>query len=186
MGPSFCTQLSTKSLDFLLKHGEKAIRSPSLGVKWNIGGGFSARETTIHFPVPMLALSKQIAFEGERISKFNPKVVVSDSRLSTIFAAKAHLYPAVTILNQFKILLPPRFRQNWLSRFYERIEGDVLGLFWSLSNEVLFPDLPPPYTIGEANIADTDVSGKVKFIGFMSPKIISIEEKALQTVKRQP
>ena len=45
--------------------------------------------------------------------------------------------------------------------------------------------LPPPYTIGEANIADTDVSGKVKFIGFMSPKIISIEEKALQTVKRQ-
>ena len=32
-------------------------------------------------------------------------------------------------------------------------------------------DLPPPYTIGEANIIGTDVSNIVKYVGFVSPSL---------------
>ncbi len=173
-----------EALDFLKRHSEKVVRSPSVGVQWSMVGGFSANQTILRFPVHMFTFSNQIAFEGDQISKYNPKVVISDSRLSTLIAAKANLYPVVTILNQFKILFPPRFRQNWLSLLYERIGGDFLGLLWSLSNYVLFPDLPPPFTIGEANVAGIDVSGKIRFTGFMSPKVKSHGEESLQSVRR--
>ncbi len=173
-----------EALDLLESLHEHVVHSPSVGVKWNITGGFSGSDTLVRFPAYLFTFSRQTAFEAERISGFNPRVVLSDSRLSTLFAAKARLYPAVTILNQFKILFPPRFRRQRLSLFFERIESDVLGLLWSLSNEVLFPDLPPPYTLGEANVAGTDVAGKVKFTGFMSPKIKSMSLEEAVQIKR--
>lgn len=117
------------------------------------------------------------------ISGFKPNVVVSDSRLSPIFAAKAKSVPVVTLLNQFKVLFPTRFRGKPMSNFYERIAGNMLGLFWSLSDCVLMSDLPPPYTISEANISGTNVSNIVNYVGFTSPKI-QVTEGELEKVKR--
>nr|MDG6921824.1 hypothetical protein [Nitrososphaerota archaeon] len=48
-----------------------------------------------------------------------------------------------------------------------------------LSDEVLMPDLPPPYTIGEANVEGLDVSNKVKFVGFITPNI-NLTDQRLQ------
>ncbi|MHB8566584.1 MAG: glycosyltransferase [Nitrososphaerales archaeon] len=166
-----------EAYDFLLRMERSVMRSPSVGVEWNLAGGFSGKDTIVRFPLYLLRFSKQVAFETKEISNYNPRVVLSDSRLSTIIGAKAKFFPVVTILNQFKILFPPRFRQNRLSRFYERIEGDVLGLLWTLSDEILFPDLPPPFTLAEANIAGTDVSNKVHYTGFMNQKITATKEK---------
>ena len=53
----------------------------------------------------------------------------------------------------------------------------MLGLFWSLSDEILMPDLPPPYTISEANITGSDVANRVRYVGFMSPKAIVSEDR---------
>jgi UDP-N-acetylglucosamine--N-acetylmuramyl-(pentapeptide) pyrophosphoryl-undecaprenol N-acetylglucosamine transferase len=70
-----------------------------------------------------------------------------------------------------------------VGRIYERFAGDVLGLLWSLSDEVLMTDLPPPYTIGEANLARTDVSNIVRYVGFTSPEARPSDESVQRAKK---
>jgi UDP-N-acetylglucosamine--N-acetylmuramyl-(pentapeptide) pyrophosphoryl-undecaprenol N-acetylglucosamine transferase len=111
----------------------------------------------------------QVRFEMKNIGKFEPKIVISESRLSAILAGKLKSLPVVTILNQFKVLLPPRFRNKLLSGIFERMEANGLGILWALSDRVLMPDLPPPYTIAEANITGSDLKNRVDFVGFMAP-----------------
>lgn len=166
-----------EAYDYLKKYNRQVNYAPSVDVKWNFAGGVSGAGTLLRFPYAFSGFGKQISFEIEKISKFNPRVVLSDSRLSAVFAAKTKFYPVVTILNQIRILFPPRFRKGSYGDFLERMEADLLGLFWSASNEILFPDLPPPNTIGEANISHVDVSNKVRFTGFMIPKLALSQDR---------
>ncbi|MDA4111206.1 MAG: hypothetical protein OK439_01605, partial [Thaumarchaeota archaeon] len=131
-----------EGLDYLRSQGKYPTKSPAIDLKWNSDGGFSSQDSFLGFPRAIIKFFRQLAFEADILTRFNPKVVVSDSRLSPIFASKAKSIPIITLLNQFKVLFPSRFRRNPLSNFYERIEGNVLGLFWSLSDEVLMSDLP--------------------------------------------
>jgi UDP-N-acetylglucosamine--N-acetylmuramyl-(pentapeptide) pyrophosphoryl-undecaprenol N-acetylglucosamine transferase len=172
-----------EALDYLSSVNANVIHAPSIDLKWNESGGFAGRDTFVRFPLAILSFMKQVGFERNHLKHFEPNLVASDSRLSTIIAAKTIGYPVVTILNQFKILFPPRFRRNALSRLYEGIEGSVLGILWALSDEILVPDLPPPYTIGEANVSGTGVSKRANFIGFMSPRA-SISNERIEKVKR--
>lgn len=180
----FLFSSSDQGVGFLKTHGEggNVVKSPSLDVEWVSGGGFSSGNFLPRFPRMFNAFLRQLAFEQASISKFRPKVVVSDSRLSAVVAATARSYPVVTMLNQFKVSFPPRWRRR-VGRFYERVAGDSLGLLWSLSDRVLMTDLPPPYTIGEANIAGTDLSNIVEFVGFTSPSTEPGEER-LQSARR--
>jgi UDP:flavonoid glycosyltransferase YjiC (YdhE family) len=159
-----------------------AVECPDLDVEWTEEGSFSSRNFVVHFPLMLRSFVKQVAFEAESIAKFDPTVAVSDSRLSAVLAARSRSYPVVTMLNQFKVTLPPRFSGGVLAPLYERIAGDVLGLLWSLSEQVLVTDLPPPYTIGEANVSGTDVSRIVKYVGFTSPGL-EISEERLQKAR---
>jgi len=172
---------SGQGLGFLESRGEgtRTERSPPLDVEWATGGGFSSHTVLPHFPFMFNSFLKQLAFERRAIGRFEPEVVVSDSRLSAVLAARAESYPVVTLLNQFKVLFPPRFRGR-TGRFYERIAGDALGLMWSLSDRVLVTDLPPPYTIGEENLAGSEVSRIVEFVGFTAPIVTLSEEKLLK------
>ena len=91
--------------------------------------------------IPIFA--KQVVREIELIQSFEPDVVVSDSRASTIVAAKALRKPVLTILNQFYILVPIRRFRN----LYKLMNGSsrtVLGWFWRMSDAIAVPDLPPP------------------------------------------
>jgi UDP-N-acetylglucosamine--N-acetylmuramyl-(pentapeptide) pyrophosphoryl-undecaprenol N-acetylglucosamine transferase len=159
------------------------MQTPSIDLKWSSEGGFSSRDSFVGFPRAILTFARQFGFESDMISRFKPNVVVSDSRLSPIFAARAKSIPIVTLLNQFKVLFPSRFRGKVLSGYYERISGNMLGLFWSLSDVVLMSDLPPPYTISEANIDGTNVSKIIRYVGFTSPKI-SAKEQDAEKVKK--
>ncbi len=172
-----------EGLDYLDSHGMNPIECPSIDLKWTSEGGFSSRDSFVGFPRAFLTFGKQLDFELAQISRFHPNVVVSDSRVSPIFAGKSKSVPVITVLNQFKVLFPSRFRGKILSSYYERIAGDVLGLFWSLSDQVLVSDLPPPYTIGEANIEGTDMSNVIRFIGFTSPKI-QVSDREAQKVHK--
>lgn len=153
------------------------MECPSLDVEWTEEGSFSGRDFMVHFPMMLRSFAKQVAFEAESMAKFHPSVAASDSRLSAVLAARSKSYPVVTLLNQFKVTLPPRFRGGPVGSLYERIAGDVLGLLWSLSEEVLLTDLPPPYTIGEANVGGTDLSRIVKYVGFTSPGLEVSEDR---------
>ena len=170
---------SDQALSYLRMNGEAAnvLQCPSLDVKWTEEGSFSSKDFIPRFPFMLNAFFRQLEFERENIAKFNPKVVVSDSRLSPVLAARAGSYPVITMLNQFKVSFPPRYSGKGVGRVYERFAGDVLGLLWSLSDEVLMTDLPPPYTIGEANLDGTDVSRIVRYVGFTSPTTAPGEER---------
>jgi UDP-N-acetylglucosamine--N-acetylmuramyl-(pentapeptide) pyrophosphoryl-undecaprenol N-acetylglucosamine transferase len=166
-----------EAFDFLRRYDQLVHYAPSIAVKWNIAGGFSGSSTVIGFPYTLARFSSQLTFERKKISDFQPKVILSDSRLSAVLAGKSLSYPVVTILNQIRILFPPRFRRGLFPAGLERIEADFLGLFWSLSDKVLIPDLPPPYTISEANVSHVDIANKVHFTGFMMPKFSVPEER---------
>ena len=163
--------------------GKSVLSSPPLDVEWDEEKSFWGRDFLVHFPYIFDSFLKQISSETEGISRFSPDIVVSDSRLSPVVGARMNSRPVITLLNQFKVLFPGRFRSNRLGRFYERISGDVLGLLWSLSDEVLMTDLPPPYTIGEANVEGTDVSNVVKYVGFTSSRK-DIDQESLSSAKR--
>jgi UDP:flavonoid glycosyltransferase YjiC (YdhE family) len=184
-GDQFRYSCSGQALDYIGSHGQGAsvLESPSLDVEWTEEGSFSSKDFIPRFPFMFNAFLRQVAFERENIAKFDPKVVVSDSRLSPILASRAKSYPVITMLNQFKISFPPRFSGKGVGRIYERFAGDVLGLLWSLSDEVLMTDLPPPYTIGEANLAGTDVSRIVRYVGFTSPGA-SLSEESVRGAKK--
>jgi UDP-N-acetylglucosamine--N-acetylmuramyl-(pentapeptide) pyrophosphoryl-undecaprenol N-acetylglucosamine transferase len=170
---------SGQGLRYIRTHEPRAdaVECPSLDVEWTEEGSFSGRDFMVHFPQMFRSFSRQVAFEADNIAKFGPKVTVSDSRLSAVLAARSRSYPVVTMLNQFKVTLPPRYRGDVLGRVYERIAGDVLGLMWSLSEQVLLTDLPPPYTIGEANVGGTDLSRIVRYVGFTSPGLEVTEDR---------
>lgn len=163
---------SGQGLSFLQANGlgGSSESSPPLDVEWTGGGGFSSHSVLPGFPSMFNKFLHQLAFERTAIRRYDPRVVVTDSRLSPVLAAKSMSYPVVTLLNQFKVLFPPRFR-NRTGRFYERVAGDALGLMWSLSDRVLVTDLPPPYTIGEENIAGSEVSNVVEYVGFTAPMV---------------
>ena len=49
--------------------------------------------------------------------------------------------------------------------------GEFMGGLWKISDEILIPDLPPPYTISEETINSVNsTKSKIKYIGFISPK----------------
>ncbi|MGI0090811.1 MAG: glycosyltransferase [Nitrososphaerales archaeon] len=182
-GDDFLYSTFGEALDYLKRNNEKVVECPSVDLRWNESGGFSSKDSFVRFPSLFLDFTNQVRFEFDKMSKFDPNLVVSDSRLSAVFAARMESLPMITILNQFKILFPPRFRESIGSKLYERIAGNVLGLFWDLSSEVLMPDLPPPYTISEANVAGSDVSSRVKYVGFIAPTIHAPAER-LEKVKK--
>jgi UDP-N-acetylglucosamine--N-acetylmuramyl-(pentapeptide) pyrophosphoryl-undecaprenol N-acetylglucosamine transferase len=171
-----------EAYDFLKKYHEDVNYAPSVAIKWNLAGGVSGSSTVLGGPSMFAAFIQQVSFERRQLSRYNPRVTLSDSRLSAVLAAKSEFCPVVTILNQIRILFPPRFRNGLFANFLERMEADFLGLYWSLSNEVLIPDLPPPFTISEANISHVDISNKVYYTGFMTPKL-EISEDRLSKVR---
>lgn len=175
---------SGQGLRYIRTHrpGADTVQCPHLDVEWTEEGSFSSRDFVVHFPHMLRSFVRQVAFESESISRFDPTVAVSDSRLSAVLAARARSYPVVTMLNQFMVTLPPRYRKGSLAGVYERIAGDVLGLLWSLSDQVLLTDLPPPYTIGEANVAGTAMSRIVRYVGFTSPGL-EVSPERLQKAK---
>jgi len=160
-----------QGLEYIRKHRPSmdTVECPPFDVEWTEDGSFSSKAFIWHFPIMLRSFLKQVVFESENIVKFSTGVAVSDSRLSVVVAAKSKSFPVITMLNQFKVSLPPRFSGDVIGSTYERIAGDVLGLMWSLSEQVLLTDLPPPYTIGEANVEGTDLSNVVKYVGFTSP-----------------
>ena len=174
---------SGQGLQHLRSRGEglNAVASPSLDVQWR-AGGFSSWHVLPLFPFTFNAFLRQISFERQSIRRFRPDVVVSDSRLSPIIAAKERSVPVVTILNQFLVSLPPRFRTP-TGKYLERIAGDCLGLLWSLSDRILMTDLPPPYTIAESSLLESDISGVVEFVGFTSPRH-PVSAEALEKARR--
>jgi len=86
------------------------------------------------------------------IGGFGPDVVVSDSRVSSLLAARMLGVPRVCILNQFQVIIPRRKHHLSLARFADSVTLTLVGKMWTSGNTVMIPDFPQPYTISVGNL----------------------------------
>lgn len=152
---------------------------PPMEFGWTSEGHFSISTSIANIPRYFFNFSRQVNHEISNLIKFPPDIVVSDTRLSPILASKILRIPSIVILNQVRLLLSPRLRRYKLTRTFEALNGEVLGLGWTLTEKILIPDLPPPYTISENNIWGTNsVRNKLEYVGFTTPQTHVTESNA--------
>ncbi|MEM1946051.1 MAG: glycosyltransferase family protein [Candidatus Caldarchaeum sp.] len=153
-----------QAVEYLIKHGFNpvVVASVGYGVGWD--GGISVKQTIKENLLLPVKLALQTAAETACINDRDADFVLSDTRASTVLAAKALGRPVATILNQYNLLLKTN-RYRWLAEMTQHaIQAPTL--VWDMSDLIVVPDLPPPLTISEAtlNIPEEQKS-KTVFVG---------------------
>jgi UDP-N-acetylglucosamine--N-acetylmuramyl-(pentapeptide) pyrophosphoryl-undecaprenol N-acetylglucosamine transferase len=152
---------------------------PPMEFGWTSEGHFSISTSIANLPRYFVNFSRQVNNEISNMIKFRPDIVVSDTRLSPVLASKILHIPSIVILNQVRLLLSPTLRRYRVTRSFETLNGEVLGLGWTLTEKILIPDLPPPYTISENNVWGTNsVRNKLEYVGFTTPQMHVTESSA--------
>jgi UDP-N-acetylglucosamine--N-acetylmuramyl-(pentapeptide) pyrophosphoryl-undecaprenol N-acetylglucosamine transferase len=164
------------AIDFLRKRGFTCDAVSAVDVEWR-AGGVSTWGTVRRLPTLIANFAMQVQQERRIMRRMQPDLVLSDTRLSAVIAAKMEGIPSITIANQLRILVPPRLQWTWL-RIMENIDAETLGLFWSCSRFTLVPDLPPPYTVSHKNTSRIrTLNGRIRYVGFLAPSIKPVSEK---------
>jgi len=172
-----------EAVDFILRYGYSCNQVPPVDLSWNPQGSFSMKNSVSRVPVWFKNFTRQVVKEVEMMIKYSPNIVISDTRLSSIVSARLLGIPSLVLLNQIKLILSPKLHSYRAGRIFENLNGEFIGILWSLSNEILVPDLPPPYTISENNIWNTNtVINKIKYIGFITPKIDISKERIIKVM----
>ncbi|MHC1585978.1 MAG: glycosyltransferase, partial [Candidatus Hecatellaceae archaeon] len=118
----------------------------------------------------LLRFARQVAFEGKQIAGFSPDLVVSDTRLSTVVAAKALGKPVITVLNQFNVVAPGLIHYPKLFKISDLFSFGFIVPGWGLSDRIYIPDFPPPYTISRENLrVPPALQGKIRYVGPFLP-----------------
>jgi len=139
---------------------------PLADVRYSETGEFELRQTMLATPSILARTYQQLAIEVSNIERFGPDVVLSDSSLSTVLAAKILRVPTYTVLNQLN-LTSSIGRESMPTKLLSTGTSAAMGKLWEFSDEILLPDLPPPYTISEKNLWGSDVE-KTRYIGFLA------------------
>jgi UDP:flavonoid glycosyltransferase YjiC (YdhE family) len=163
--------------------GYKCAAVSPVEFAWSMDGGFSVKDSIANVPLWFTNFSRQVNQETRKMLEANPDIVVSDSRLSPLMAARLLKIPSIVILNQIKLLLSPRLRELAVSRIFENLVGEFLGSLWAMADRLLVPDLPPPYTLSAHNIWDVGAaSRKIEYIGFTSPRPAVNKEQVAKVI----
>ena len=137
---------------------------------------FKRTASSSGFSLGVRRFLRQILKEIGNISRLRPDVVISDSRASSIVAAKLLSVPTILLLNQFKVEIvrrPSNVRMSLFDRLFFFI-ANVFWIFvrtllqgvWALSDVILIPDFPLPYTIALGNLAiPKKYQSRVRLIG---------------------
>ncbi len=113
----------------------------------------------------------QVKVEIEHMRRFKPEVVVSDTRLSSIFAARLLGLPSALILNQFQLIVPRSKRNFNLSKVADGFLLTLIGGGWATSDMILIPDFPEPYTLSLDHLRiPKRYRNLVRFVGPILPK----------------
>lgn len=160
-----------EAANYVLMRGYDCQTVPPVEFAWSGEGSFSVKQSIANIPLWFANFSRQVNTETRSMATYEPDVILSDSRLSPIFAAKLLGIPSIVILNQVKLLLSPRLHELAVSRLFEKMAGEFLGSMWSVADRILVPDLPPPYTISAHNVWGVgSAARKIEYIGFTAPR----------------
>jgi len=161
-----------EGIRFIEREKLPLVKVPSIGFQVKPDGTVDFRQTAVN-PGPFVAsftLLEQVNAEVGAIESFKPDVVVSDSRISPLLAARILGIPRICILNQFQVIIPRKKRFLRLAKFADSLTLAIIGKIWTDRNIVLIPDFPQPYTIcaGNLNIPKS-YRKNVKLIGPILP-----------------
>jgi len=137
---------------------------------------FKLTAATSGFSLGIRRFLRQVVREIQYMKHFRPDVVFSDSRASSLLAARLLRIPVVLMLNQFRVEIirrPSSRRLSLFDRLFFFIANigwlfirTTIGLVWGRSQVILIPDLPPPYTICQGNLGiPKRYNKKVRLIG---------------------
>ncbi|MEM2237173.1 MAG: UDP-N-acetylglucosamine--N-acetylmuramyl-(pentapeptide) pyrophosphoryl-undecaprenol N-acetylglucosamine transferase [Candidatus Caldarchaeum sp.] len=139
-----------QAVEYLIRHGFQPVKVPgvSYGVGWD--GGISVKQTIKNNLFLPFKIASQTAAEIACLNELDADVVLSDTRASAVLAAKILGKPVVTMLNQYNLLLQTT-RYRWLAEMTQHTV-QAPTLVWNMSDMIVIPDLPPPYTISERTL----------------------------------
>lgn len=156
------------AIDYIKNESLPYVESPSIDFAVKPSGEIDFRQTTANpGPFSIYIFLQQVMAEIQFMKVFKPDLVVSDSRISPIFAAKLLDVPRITILNSYRVFIPRKDRFLNLARIADGGILTVVGKTWSLGKYVLIPDFPPPYTISANNL--TIPPSRLQKIIFIGP-----------------
>lgn len=182
-GIQMCFSSFGEASNYIKKQGFECEKVPPVEFMWGKDGEFSVKSNINKIPHWLVNFPVQVNKEIKYLKKFNPQIVISDSRLSPLIAARILNLPKVLIINQIKLLLTPRLREFKAGRFFETCNGELMGGLWNMSDRILIPDLPPPYTISESTINSVkSIKSKIDYVGFITPGA-KITESSLSKAK---
>lgn len=157
-----------KAADMIEQSGFPCLRTRPVSYEVDEWGDVDVRRTVAKGPANLYRFTRQIGDELYFTGVLEPDVVVSDSRLSTLVAAKARGIPTLLVLSQLKVIIPvkqPTSRKLEAKGWAEEGLYRLLGRLWMLADEILIPDFPPPYTVAKASLLEAEPPPKVRFVG---------------------
>ena len=180
---SFCS--SSEAIMMIRKSGFKCYETPLIDVEWTSSGEVAPlRITILRLVKDIPVFFKQIILELRNLRSEKPKIVISDSKLSTLIASKILGIPTIVILNQLRIIIPTENKSRF-EDFLERIGAEALSLMWTISEKVIIPDLPLPNTISINNVNGINWKrNKIKFVGFIL-KLKKEDQKQIRELKSE-
>jgi len=146
-------------------------KAPPINYVVRPDGGIDFRRTTANPGVfSIFIFVNQLRAEIGFMREFNPDIVVSDSRVSSILAARLLGIPILTLLNVYRVMIP---RERRFLRLAKIADGGILtlvGWVWGMGEEILIPDFPLPYTFTTYNFQVPPWRGsKMRFVGPILP-----------------
>ena len=139
---------------------------------------------------------RQVLAEIRNLKNFKPDVVFSDSRASTLVAAKLLRIPVILMLNQYRVNIvrkPSTIRLSISDRIFFVIANIAWTFFrtllqglWSISDQILIPDFSYPYTISLGNLViPKRHRGKVRLVGPVVTKKPSQISQSSDEIRRR-
>jgi len=158
------------AVGFCLRENFLTYRESSISYGVREDGSVSLKQTFKGAPRLLKAFSDQVEAELAVMKKHKPRVVVSDSRLSTLLAARILGIPSILVMHEFKLMLPLDVNKlpglSVLKQIVERVVLETFGIGWDLANVVLITDYPAPYTVSKYNVVIPEfLRHKAEFVG---------------------
>ena len=170
-------------LDYVMEKKFKVVDTVPVGFKVKTDGTIDFKQTAASRPgifQGLYQVLKQLNRELSNIGSYRPDVVLSDSRATPLMAASMLSIPSILLLNQYRVDIVRKpstesiTRLDQLFYLYANLiwtfTRTLIGGVWSLSEYILIPDLPYPYTISLGNLSIPErTKPKVKLIGPLIP-----------------
>jgi len=143
-----------EGIQYLLQEKIPVVEAPEIEFMVKPDGTVDVKRSVINIG-PFFAsftLLRQVKAEIETMKVFKPDVVVSDTRVSPLIAARLLGIPDVCILNQFRIVIPRKKRLLRLAKLADAGTLALIGMMWTTATRLLIPDFPSPYTVSVGNL----------------------------------